>query len=138
MAMFLAVWLMVGVKRKDNVIMAAFGYGSLFLLFVYATLEVNSLLFWKLAKFQKGGLSILWAIFAVGFISGGIWKNLAPLRYVGLALFAVVAGKVFLVDMSHMEMIYRVVAFVVVGVFLLLGAFAYLYSGKKFMKGGQS
>ncbi|MDD4870227.1 MAG: DUF2339 domain-containing protein, partial [Kiritimatiellae bacterium] len=137
-AMFLTVWQLVGVKRGDWVITSAFGYGALFLLFVYATLELNSLLFCKMAKFQKGGISILWALFAIGFISGGIWKNITALRYLGLALFAVVAGKVFLVDLSGMEMIYRVVAFVAVGIILLLGAFAYLYSGKKFMKGGRT
>jgi len=137
-AMFLVVWQVIGVKRGDRAITSAFGYGSLFLFFVYMTLELNSLLFWKLIKFQKGGISILWALFAMGFISGGIWKNVTPLRYLGLALFAVVAGKVFMVDLSGMEMIYRVIAFVVVGVILLLGAFAYLYSGKKFVKGGQS
>jgi hypothetical protein len=137
-AMFLAVWLVVGVRGDDRMVRAAFGYGALFLVFVYATLELNTLLYCKLAKFQKGGISILWALFAIGFISGGIWKNVATLRYIGLALFAIVAGKVFIVDLSGMEMIYRVVAFVVVGVILLLGAFAYLYSGKKFVKGGQA
>lgn len=136
-AAFFAVWLLVGVKRNKRDIANMFGYGSLFLLFVYMSLELNSLLFWKLAKFQRGGLSILWALFAMGFVSGGIWKNIAPLRYIGLGLFAVVAGKVFFVDLSGMEMLYRVIAFVVVGVILLLGAFAYLYSGKSFSGDGR-
>jgi len=136
-AMFLTVWMMIGIKRSDRVMSLAFGYGALFLLFVYATLELNSLLYYKMAKFQKGGISILWALFAIGFISGGIWKNVTALRYLGLGLFAIVVGKVFLVDLSGMEMIYRVVAFVAVGVILLLSAFAYLYSGKNFMKGGK-
>jgi len=135
---FLAIWRAVNLKRGERSVAAAFGYGSLLLLFVYTSLELNSLLFWKMREFQRGGISILWALFAVGFTAGGIWKNVTPLRYLGLALFAVVAGKVFLVDLAGTEMIYRVVAFMVVGVILLLGAFAYLYSGKKFMKGGQS
>lgn len=137
-AMFLTVWMVIGVKRGDRIMSSAFGYGALFLLFVYATLELNSLLYYKMVKFQKGGISILWALFAIGFISGGIWKNVTALRYLGLGLFAVVAGKVFLVDLSGMEMIYRVIAFVAVGIILLLGAFAYLYSGKNFMKGGKT
>jgi uncharacterized membrane protein len=137
LAMFVTVWLVGGMKRGDKTLKLAFGYGSLFILFVYATLELNSLLFWKLDEFQKGGISILWALFAIAFISGGIWKGIAALRYVGLGLFAVVVAKVFLVDMSDMDMIYRVVAFVGVGVILLLGAFAYLYADKKLAKGGQ-
>jgi len=124
MLIFLVVWKAVGMKRGDRSIVSAFGYGSLFLLFVYTSLELNSLLFWKMVKFQRGGISILWALFAIGFTAGGIWKNVTPLRYLGLALFAVVAGKVFLVDLSGTEMIYRVIAFMVVGGILLLGAFA--------------
>jgi uncharacterized membrane protein len=109
-----------------------FGYGALALLFLYLSLEINSLLYWNLREFQAGGISILWTLFAIGFVSGGIWKNVKLLRYLGLALFAVVVGKVFLLDLEHMPIIYRVVAFLVVGIALLLGSFAYLYSARKF------
>jgi uncharacterized membrane protein len=119
---------------------AAFGYGGLGLLFLYTSLEVNSLLHWLLPKFQDGGVTSLWAIFAIAFTSSGIWRNIRPLRYMGLVLFAVVAGKVFLHDLGHMPMIFRVIAFFVVGIALLLGSFAYVFASKKFVieetKGG--
>lgn len=113
----------------------AFGYAGLALFWVYATLEVNSLLHWCLRDFQEGGISILWAIFAICFICAGIWKGVRALRYIGLVLFCIVVGKVFLVDLSDMEMIYRVIAFMVVGVALMLGAFAYIHSSRKFEPG---
>lgn len=109
-----------------------FGYGTLTLLFLYLSLEINSLLYWNLREFQAGGISVLWTLFAIGFVSGGIWQDVKPLRYLGLALFTVVVGKVFLIDLEHMPIIYRVVAFLVVGISLLLGSFAYLYSARKF------
>lgn len=111
---------------------SVFGYAGLFMLFLYSTLELNSLLHWKLPDFQAGGLSVLWAVFAIGFVAGGIWRNVTALRYVGLLLFAVVFGKVILIDLADMDLIYRVVAFLAVGVILLLGSFAYIFAGKKF------
>ncbi|MBN1551530.1 DUF2339 domain-containing protein [bacterium] len=111
-----------------------FGYAGLGLFFLYSTFEINSLLFWRLPDFQQGGLSVLWAVFAIGLISGGIWKSLKTFRYAGLVLFAIVALKISLVDLAKMAMIYRVIAFMVVGVMLLLGSFAYIYSNKKFRK----
>ncbi|MCK4423045.1 MAG: DUF2339 domain-containing protein, partial [Candidatus Omnitrophica bacterium] len=123
-------------SRTDAVRRAAVAFGSLgwLLLFIYTSLEVNTFLYWRLPGFQAGGISILWALFAAGFVVGGIWKNIPRLRYSGLCLFAVVAGKVFLSDLQNLAIIYRVIAFLVVGVFLLLGAFSYMYAGSKFIK----
>jgi len=128
----LLVWWWACAGSGGGVRPAVFGYTALLLLCLYATFEVNTLLFWKLRQFQKGGVSVLWALFAIGFIAGGIWKNIKPLRLVGLMLFAVVALKVFMVDLAAMPMIYRVVAFMVIGITLLLGSFAYIYSSRKF------
>ena len=132
MALMLTAWWMVGVRRESRAHQTVLGYGALVLFFVYASLETNSFLYWKMRSFQEGGLSSLWALFAIAFIAGGIWKNLRPLRYGGLALFAVVVAKVFLVDLSDMEVIHRVIAFMIVGLALLLGSFAYIFAGKKF------
>ncbi len=111
-----------------------FGYAALFLLLAYATLEWNTLLYWKFKNFQAGGLSMLWAAFAIAYLASGIWKNIKALRYIGLALMALVIAKVFLSDLRDMEVIVRVVAFFVVGILLLLGSFAYMYSNRKFSK----
>ncbi len=111
---------------------AVFGYAGLAFLFVYTSLELNSLLHWRLPAFEKGGLTSLWAVYAIAFTSCGIWRNIRPLRYSGLILFAIVAGKVFIHDLSGMPMIFRVIAFFVVGLALLLGSFAYVFANKKF------
>ena len=123
--LFLA-WHLLRARIGGTSIVSVFGYGGLFMLFAYTTLELNALLYWKLRGFQAGGISVLWALYAVTFVGGGIWKNLPPLRYAGLLLFTVVVGKVFLVDLVHTPAIYRVIAFLLVGLALLAGAFAYL------------
>jgi uncharacterized membrane protein len=135
MLMLMTIWLVLprrGDRPKNSV--AAFGYLSLLLIFVYATLEVNSYLHWCMEDFLEGGISVLWALFAIAFTVCGIWKNVKPLRFIGLGIFTVVAGKIIFYDLRDMEMIHRVIAFMVLGVTMLLGAFAYIFSNKKFEK----
>ncbi len=134
MALFFTTWWILMGRGDQKKIAYGFGYGGLLLFFVYISLETNSLLHWKEPDFQSGGISVLWAIFAISFIIAGIWKNITPLRFLGLILFVIVAGKVFMLDLKDMDMIYRVIAFMVLGVTLLLGSFAYIKSNKKFIK----
>lgn len=130
--LMLAIWAIFTRRGGEKRTRSVFGYGGLVLLFIYASLELNSFLYWKMPKFKLGGMSVLWALFAIGFTSAGIWKRVLPLRFMGLCLFVVVTGKVFFVDLASMEVIYRVIAFMVVGITLLLGSFAYIHSDRKF------
>ena len=121
-------------QGSKTVIPALFGYTAIALLWLYLTTELYSLLHWKLREFEAGGISVLWTLFAFSFITGGIWKRLRAIRIVGLSLFAIVAIKVFMVDMAHMPALYRVIALMIIGILLLLGAFAYLRASKGFIK----
>ena len=56
----------------------------------------------------------------------GLKKANRCLRYLGLGLFTVVVCKVFLFDMSHLDALYRVMAFFAAGVLLMGAAFIYL------------
>jgi uncharacterized membrane protein len=103
-----------------------FGTAAIALLFVFTTLEVNTFLHHYIPGLQAGGVSILWSIFALSLVTAGIWRDARAIRYAGLALFAVVAAKVLLLDLSHLEQIYRIVAFIVLGVLVLSGSFVYL------------
>lgn len=117
---------------RYRAIPAIFGYSSLALLWLYGTLEIATILHWKLPAFQKGGVSMWWTVFAFAMLAGGIWKNTRPIRYAALLLFTVVIIKIFFMDLARMPIIYRVAALMVLGVLLLLGAFAYLRAGKRF------
>ena len=131
LSLLFAAWMLLGRRTAAPQL---FGYAGLALLFLFCTLEINSLLHWKLAKFQTGGISILWALFAAAFIAGGIWKRVRPLRFIGLILFAIIIAKVFFVDLQHMPVIYKAVAALAVGALLLLGSFAYLYASRQFQE----
>ena len=95
-------------------------------LLTWSTLEVNSFLADRAPGLRAGGVSITWALFALAFLVVGIRRRLPTLRYAGLALFAIVAMKVFTNDLDTLDSFYRIVAFVVLGILLLLGSFLYL------------
>jgi len=110
------------------------GCAALALLFIFLSLETNTFLGCYVEGLRPGGISILWSLFAIGLLLGGIWKDVGGLRYTALALFAVVAGKVFLFDLAHVEEVYRIVASLILGVLLLSGAFIYLKYREVFTK----
>lgn len=105
---------------------AVLGFASLAMLFLYLTLEVNSFLYTYMEGLRPGGISILWSLFALGLILCGIAKNERILRYLGLGLFVIVVWKVFFVDLSQLGQIYRIVAFLLLGILVLTGSFVYL------------
>ncbi|MEI6891339.1 MAG: DUF2339 domain-containing protein [Pontiella sp.] len=71
------------------------------------------------------GITILWAISALGIILLGMKCRVAAYRYFGLVLFTFATLKVLIVDSSEMEGLERIGAFMVTGVLLLALSFAY-------------
>ncbi len=70
-------------------------------------------------------LSVFWGLNAAALLVAGFARRSAVVRYAGLTLFAVTVVKVFLVDMSSLDMAYRIVSFMVVGVLLLAASLLY-------------
>jgi uncharacterized membrane protein len=122
---YLAAMLLLA-RETPRWLAQGFSVAGLLLLFVYLTLEVNTFLFHYLPGLRAGGVSILWSLFALAMILSGIRKQVAVHRYVGLGLFAVVSWKVFFSDLQSLDQIYRIVAFIVLGVLALCGSFVYL------------
>lgn len=108
------------------------GIGALVLLFLFLTFEVNSALHRFIPGLRAGGLTLLWALYALALLLAGLHRGVRGLRYTGLALFAVVVGKVFFVDLAALDSIYRIVAFIVLGIVLFLAALLYLRHRARF------
>ncbi len=123
---------LVAGRERAVQVRTVLGFAGLAMLFVYATLEVNSFLRDFFPGLRAGGVSITWAIFALALILRGIAKNEASVRYLGLGLFAIVSGKVFFHDLASLDQFWRIVAFVLLGVLLLAGSFVYLKYREKF------
>jgi uncharacterized membrane protein len=70
-------------------------------------------------------LSGFWSALGFAAIVAGLVRRRRALRLGGLGVLALAVGKVFLVDLAHLESIWRVGSFLAIGLLLLAGAFAY-------------
>lgn len=104
----------------------AAGYTAMGLLFIHLTFETGTFFGRYLPEFRGGAVSVCWALYAFALILAGLRWQVRTLRYLGLGLFVVVVAKVFLSDLDHLQSMYRIAAFGVLGVVLLLAAFVYL------------
>jgi uncharacterized membrane protein len=124
----LLVWgyyVLSGTKNARNE-GAVLGSAAVAMLFVFTTLELNTFLTHFVPGSEAGGVSILWSLFALSLIVAGMWRDVRAIRYVGLALFAVVVWKVLFRDLVALDQLYRIVAFIILGLLVLSGSFVYL------------
>jgi uncharacterized membrane protein len=70
-------------------------------------------------------ISVAWAAYAGGTISVGIARGIAALRYFGMVLLGVTVVKVLVIDLDTLAGIYRIAAFIGVGIVLLFASFLY-------------
>jgi uncharacterized membrane protein len=74
---------------------------------------------------RMASLSVAWGVYGTALIIVGIVRRYAPIRYLAIALLALTIGKLFLLDLYTQGGIYRIIGFIGLGVFLLLGAGLY-------------
>jgi uncharacterized membrane protein len=74
---------------------------------------------------QNLALSVLWLVYALLLLFGGVVKKWAVVRWQALALLGVVIVKVFFFDLSFLARFYRIVSFFLLGLALLLVSFFY-------------
>jgi len=70
-------------------------------------------------------LTVLWAVYAIAVMAIGIVRRSRLVRLVGLGLLAVPIVKLFAYDVFALEQMYRIIAFIGLGVLLLIGAYLY-------------
>ena len=64
-------------------------------------------------------LSVLWAVLGLSAFVAGLRLRMDDLRHAGLALLALATAKVFLFDLAALDVAYRVISLVAVGLLLL-------------------
>ncbi|MEA3188602.1 MAG: hypothetical protein QOD99_2432 [Chthoniobacter sp.] len=69
--------------------------------------------------------SIAWALFALTLLIVGIRKKIAPPRYASLGLLGLTVLKLFLHDLSQLDQLYRIGAFVAVAIVAMILSFLY-------------
>ena len=75
--------------------------------------------------YQKAGLTVIWSMVSFVIIRFGILHNYKPLRVSALALFAISLVKLFVYDISNIPPAGKIIAFILLGVVLLVVSFMY-------------
>ncbi|HET6454714.1 MAG TPA: DUF2339 domain-containing protein, partial [Armatimonadota bacterium] len=70
-------------------------------------------------------LSAVWVVYGVIMLAVGIGLRYRPARIMAIVLFGLVIAKTFLYDVWILEKVYRVIAFVGLGVVLLVASYIY-------------
>jgi uncharacterized membrane protein len=70
-------------------------------------------------------LSVLWAVYAAALATIGFVRRSAGARWAALILFGIAIVKAMIVDIAYLQQLYRIIVFFVLGVLLLLVAWAY-------------
>jgi uncharacterized membrane protein len=74
---------------------------------------------------QVLSLTAVWAVYAVILLVVGIVKRSPPVRLVALALLAIPIVKVFVYDVFTLERVYRITAFIGLGILLIASSYLY-------------
>jgi uncharacterized membrane protein len=73
----------------------------------------------------KTGFPILWGIFAFVFLIIGIRKRIKNLRIIALSLLGITILKLFLFDISNASETGKIIAFILLGILILIISFVY-------------
>lgn len=141
-ALAITAWLL---KRRQcslatSPIAPWFGFTAVFVLFVLISEEIW--MYWYCMENYGPGepnwrflaymyLSIAWALYGAAMMVAGFVFRIRTLRYLALTLFAILLGKVFVLDMSQISPVYRIAAFFATGVTLVAVSYLYQFLKKK-------
>ena len=130
---FVAVFAMAWISRVRELVGSAkaFQIGAMLLGFVWATFLVqdysgSSRLFSGVgSSTEMYTYSVVWLLLAVAYQAMGLWRGIKTLHVGSLILLLLTVGKVFFVDASELEGLYRVLSFLGLGVALIGIGFFY-------------
>lgn len=99
---------------------------ALTLLWLFLSFETGSAFGRWLPSMRAGAISIVWTAYALALVYAGVHYDKKGVRYGALLLLACVIVKVFFFDLERLEQVYRIIAFLVLGVLFLCGAYLYV------------
>lgn len=76
-------------------------------------------------------ISVMWALYGASLMVIGFWRKKIILRYVSLGIFGLLLLKVFILDTSKVESVYRIAAFLATGITLVAVSYLYQFLKKK-------
>jgi uncharacterized membrane protein len=128
----IALWAAAVYRRMGHPVVARIaGVASLVFAFLTLSLEVRQAFHGSLlnqpvtTNAEMYVYSLVWIVFATGLLVAGIVTRGPVLRYGSAAVMLLAVAKVFLIDLAHLQDLYRVFSLFGLGVSLML--LAYLY-----------
>lgn len=97
-------------------------------------------LFKELSVLEDGQafVTVAWGIYALAVLFIGFWRNIGRLRFIGMATVFLVVAKLFLVDLTQLQTILRILLFIGFGVvFLAAGYLLQQHWGDRFLGMGE-
>ncbi len=101
-------------SKEESIFLSIFPSTATFLLVFITALEVNNKL-----------ISVYWGIEGLAIMVLGFLTRKRILRWLGLIVLLLTILRVFLIDLSFLERVYRIISFIVLGVILLGISFIY-------------
>lgn len=119
----------IGDRRLDETVVAPLAILGHLLMLVLLTLEVGD---WvdghpriDTDHGRQMAYSLLWTTYGVGLVAFGMISRFRPIRLFALLLMMATILKVFLVDLSFLEGLYRILSFIGLGIVLVGVSFLY-------------
>jgi len=81
----------------------------------------------------KSILSLIWGIAAFGFIIYGFNQKERVYRWMGLSVFLLVMIRLFVYDFAQLQVLYRIISFIGLGLVFVVASFLYNYYSKIFL-----
>ena len=106
-----------------------------------AQMETGGLLaetFRDLKLAQQLSLSVIWTIYGGILLTTGILRRNRLLRMMALVLLSVTIVKVFFLDLSSLDRVYRIISFIVLGAILLAVSFLYQRFRQRWFEGAEA
>ncbi|MBE0534559.1 MAG: DUF2339 domain-containing protein [Phycisphaerae bacterium] len=138
-ALGIAAWLLKDCKIDGASLGGWFALGAVVVLWVIVSAEVW--LFWQRSGSRGPAdnwrflahmyLSVTWALYGAALMVAGFVFRKRSLRYMALALFALLLGKVFIIDTQKVQQVYRIAAFFATGITLVGVSYLYQFLKKK-------
>jgi len=123
----------------ENTLAIGFLIGGLMLLLALLSTEVYTYCVDVIAddagarRAGQMSITLVWSLYAAGLLWTGFWRRWRWVRWGGLGLFGVAALKLVLVDLTFLKDIYRIVAFLVLGLLMLAASYFYHRLEKRLM-----
>ncbi|MDZ7267935.1 MAG: DUF2339 domain-containing protein [candidate division KSB1 bacterium] len=79
----------------------------------------------QLRNLQQLSISSLWLLYSILLMAFGIWRRQQGVRLLAIGLFGITILKIFFYDLSFLDTLYRIFAFMGLGLILLLVSYLY-------------